>query len=167
MSTRKWRTLGILVFLLVLGISSVLWVRSELDRSMDASRVPVLLNDLTQLKTAVNAYRAEYGINPPADPKQLLRILQGENVNGLNSRGIVFADLSRITLHNSWFYTSYGLLNGAGELIDVWGRPYIWESANPNQLTVWTQGRTGKMTREEAKAKGWYRVLLSPTGQSN
>lgn len=111
---------------------------------MNAARGATAKTDITQLVTAINAYYTEYGKLPtatssPSDASeatqgwfqgpqsggqynsQLVRVLAGENHNGLNSRKIVFLEVKPAKGEDgSW----RGGVDEDFVFYDPWGTPY-------------------------------------------
>lgn len=119
-------------------------------------------NDLTQLVTAVRAYRSEYGKYPvtqtpgtvetDTENAALLQTLSGHDSKG-NAKGIVFFDVRSESSKN-------GIKSASGALLDAWGNYYRVRfdadedgsvknpySGEPHQLhtdvVTWSVGKDG------------------------
>lgn len=120
-----------------------------------------ITNDrIFRMRDAVRYFVTEYGYPPPADPVKLLRILQGEMLDGYNWRKIVFLEIDQPETFLG-FTTKRGALNAKGELIDGWGNPLVWDvRPTKGRLAIWSRLEDGKADREEAIRRNCYAVLV-------
>jgi hypothetical protein len=82
-------------------------------------------NTASTVAFAIKAYGTEYGELPPREPKVLLRVLQGEDIDDANPRKIVFWE-AQLESRRFWWRERWGNVNDVGQLIDAWGTPFRW-----------------------------------------
>lgn len=117
-----WAIASFLVFL-SLFIPSRGYPTSRQMRNMKT------LNELTQVSTAIQSYETEYGSLPTiSNNRDLVRILEGQNLESQNPRNIEF-----ISLHSRDF-------DNQGNLIDAWGTPLRISFLDPKNPKVWSAG---------------------------
>ncbi len=143
----------LVVALVVLGILMVLLFPPVTDQGGEPALKSIAKNDVTQLATAITAFRTEYGVLPGTNRGvvggDMLAALLGGN-DKLNPRKLVFLEINLAKKGKS------GLTNGV--FVDPWGAPYQiafdgdydgWVSAGTNNVTVkkcvavWSDPRLG------------------------
>ena len=78
----------------------------------------------------------------------MLRLLQGEEIEGNNWHKIVFWE-PRKSITKWILWTSPGDFNSKGELIDAWEQPLLFEQTKEG-LMIWSKGPKGIDSKEHA-----------------
>ncbi len=130
----------LLVVIAIIGILAALLFPAA-GAAMDAARKSKAKNDVVQLSIAVKAYQTEYGRSPVVGyggdeasegwfqgpetgsqyNKDIVKVLMGENVNGLNPRKVVF--LETRPAKGTPDAPKDGVADD-GMFYDPWGTPY-------------------------------------------
>lgn len=96
------------------------------------------------LHTAMIVYATAYKKVPPFDGNVLLKVLAGDDINGANPRNLCFLTPKPTKKGILWGVSSYGDINDKGELIDGWGRPFLWIlSKDGTRLSIISLGENG------------------------
>jgi hypothetical protein len=93
-------------------------------QAIHAAKVARTKNEASQLQTAILGYYTEYAEMPhTTDNATLIKLLTGNNPRG-NPRGIAFLSVSPRDM------------NGKGEMVDAWQRPFRVSFADPDNVAV-------------------------------
>lgn len=126
-----------LVVITIIGILLGLAIPGII-KAMDVAIAAKARNDVMQLVTSIKAYETEYGKLPTdvvssddgqeasqgwfqADNDEIVRVLIGEDHNGLNPRRIVFLEIRQAKGAVGSFRDGLGT---DGKFYDPWGAPY-------------------------------------------
>lgn len=125
-------------------------------RSIDSVETTTTRHDIFAIREALRYYFTEYGYYPPPDIVLILKILQGNDVQGFNWRKIVFWE-ARPDRTRYWFWLHKGNIGEHGELMDAWGRPVAFQvDPNSGAMEMWSRGKDGNWDRVTAIARDLY-----------